>query len=87
MSYMNKKVILTEGFFKSLFRLILSGKGKNYIRKIDKNKVVKKSGILNDIEKLNKHSQELDKKLSNYFGVEFSSGQLSLEDLINMEDK
>ena len=87
MSYMNKKVILTEGFFKSLFRLILSGKGKNYIRKIDKNKVVKKSGILNNIEKLNQHSQKLSKKLSNYFGEEFSSGTLSLEDLIDMEDK
>ena len=87
MSYMSKKIILTEGFFKSLFRLISSGKAKSYINKLNKNKTIKKSGILDDIEKLNKHSHELDKKLSNYFGVEFSSGQLSLEDLIDIEDK
>ena len=40
-----------------------------------------------DIEKLNQHSQKLSKKLSNYFGEEFSSGTLSPEDLIDMEDK
>ena len=82
MSYMNKKVILTEGFFKSLFRLILSGKAEGYISKLRKRKAIKNSGILNDIEKLNKTTKKLDRLLSDYYGKEYSSKKITLADLL-----
>ena len=77
---MNSKNIIDEGILDSIYKAILSGKGKQIQKSLSKNKKLK--NIANDIEKLNNIHDDLADQLKKVYGIDVRKSSLSLSDLI-----
>jgi len=87
-SYMDNENILNEGFFNSILKSIGMDKGSRIKRKINKleakkRRVVKKSGIEKDIDKINLHANKILNNLEKIAGVDLDRVNFSLEDFID----
>jgi hypothetical protein len=88
LNYLNEKNILSEGLINNIVNYLLKGK-KQYVKdQIKKMKMEKinKSGILKDIDALNKNTEKLEKSFEALFGNKIENPRYSLSDFIKMED-
>jgi hypothetical protein len=74
-SYMDSKVVLSEGFFSKLFGIL-------NLNKSDENKLKKDKKVVNNLAKLNLAQSELEDALKAYTGDTVDLGRYSLKDFI-----
>jgi len=79
-SYMSRKNIIDEGILDSIYKAILSGKGRQIQKSLGKNKKLKNIAI--DVAKLNNIHDDLANQLKKVYGIDIKKSSLSLSDLI-----
>ena len=74
MSYMDKKIILSEGFFDKFFKKLKDRKKAKTLKK-DK-------GFLNQLKKTNQSVKNLEKSFGELYGTELKLSKYTLRDFI-----
>ena len=87
-NYLDRKVILSEGLIDSIIDYLLRGKRKQVKDAIKKMQLdrIQKSGILKDIDTLNKNVTDLEKEFEKRFGKKVKLNQYKLSDFVKMVD-
>tara|TARA_B100001123_G_C15340302_1_gene1034540 strand:+ start:1137 stop:1397 length:261 start_codon:yes stop_codon:yes gene_type:complete len=81
-SYMNESVILKESFFDKLMKF-LKRKTKEH-NDVKLKKMIKRSGILKNIDTINSEREKLDKAFEKQFGVKIKKKTYGLDDFVKI---